>query len=78
VLQAGEEVPEQGHGAGIRVRAMSVRSQDPAADQPGQQRYADETEEERATEDDQLTSDSRWPGERIARGVLPVQQGRAP
>lgn len=57
MLKPGEEVPEQSHGAGIRVGAMGVGSQDAAADQPDQQGYADEAEEKRATEQDQLTGE---------------------
>jgi hypothetical protein len=78
VLKSDKEIPKQRHGAGIRIGSVSVGAEDPVTYGPDCQRYADESEEKRTTENDQLTNYSRTHsggvvglGERIQQGLAP-------
>jgi hypothetical protein len=78
VLKPSKEVPEQRHGAGTRVGAVRIGAEDAAADEPDCQRYADESEKKRGTEDDQLTTDPRPNGGGVVVLGERIQQGLAP
>ncbi len=78
MLKPGKEVPEQRHGARIRIGSVGIGTEDAVADEPDCQRYADESEEKCATEDDQLTTDPRPDGGGVVVLGERIQQGLAP
>ena len=63
VCQPDPEITQERQGAGVSVRAVSVGTQDPIADEPDRERYQDQTGEQSQPEDNQLSYPPRPIGE---------------
>ena len=78
VCEPVEKIAQERHWPGVRIRPVRVRAEHPVAHEPDGKRDTDQSDDERASEEDQVTGQSRPFGERASGTVKQIQQRATP